>query len=114
MKWHNVMICSTLIGTAVLVTYTINSCNSNTTLPVERIVYVPVPDTTENVNRIIELEHELQLTKDSLEHITDSLGEDLVLARIKLARIKEYNRIAAKGNNIKYLRGWINRVLETN
>lgn len=106
--------CSTLIVIAIFVISAINSCNSNTTLPVERIVYVPVPDTTKNVNRIIELEHKLQLTKDSLEYITDSLGEDLVVARIKLARIKEYNRIAAKGNNIKYLRGWINRVLETN
>lgn len=112
MKWHNIIICSTLIGIAVLVTYTINSCNSNTTLPVERIVYVPVPDTTININRIIKLEHELKLTKDSLHCLKDSLGEDLVVARIKLARIKEYNRIAAKGNNIKFLRSWLNRVLE--
>ena len=29
-----------------------------------------------------------------------------------LEKIKEYNKIAAKGNNIKYLRGWINRVLK--
>ena len=26
--------------------------------------------------------------------------------------IKRYNELAAKGNNIKYLRGWINRALD--
>lgn len=39
------------------------------------------------------------------------LQDELEIADYKLERIKEYNRIAAKGNNIKYLRGWINRVL---
>ena len=33
------------------------------------------------------------------------------LALFKLERIRDYNEIAKKGNNIKYLRGWINRVL---
>lgn len=42
----------------------------------------------------------------------DSLESELFIAQLKLERIKEYNRIAAKDNNIKYLRGWINRVLE--
>ena len=31
--------------------------------------------------------------------------------RYKLERIRYYNDIAKNGNNIKYLRGWINRVL---
>lgn len=82
--------------------------------PVEEIIYVPVQDTISeqtNIAKIIRLEHELALTQDSLRMAKDSIGEDLIVARIKLARIKEYNRIAAKGNNIKYLRGWINRVL---
>lgn len=48
---------------------------------------------------------------DSLLKINDSISEQLIISNIKLERIKEYNRIAAKGNNIKYLRGWINRVL---
>lgn len=54
-------------------------------------------------------------TKDSI--ITSKnkeinyLQDELEIADYKLERIKEYNRIAAKGNNIKYLRGWINRVL---
>lgn len=44
--------------------------------------------------------------------VVDSLKSELLIKELKLARIKEYNKIAAKGNNIKYLRGWINRVLE--
>lgn len=83
--------------------------------PVEKeVIYVPVKDTisdNSNVIRIINLERELQLTRDSLNSIRDSIGEDLFVARYKLARIKYYNNIAAKGNNIKFLRGWINRVL---
>lgn len=83
--------------------------------PVEKeVIYAPVKDTisdNSNVIRIINLERELQLTRDSLNSIRDSIGEDLFVARYKLARIKYYNNIAAKGNNIKFLRGWINRVL---
>lgn len=41
----------------------------------------------------------------------DSIEEENMIYKIKLDRIKEYNRIAAKGNNITFLRGWINRVL---
>lgn len=41
----------------------------------------------------------------------DSLSEKLFIAEYKLERIREYNRIAAQGNNITFLRGWINRVL---
>lgn len=115
MKWACIENSIAIIALAVVAVFVINSCEScsrKTTLPVEDTIYVLVPDTTININRIIELEHELKLTKDSLYCLKDSLGEDLVIARIKLARIKEYNRIAAKGNNIKFLRGWINRVLE--
>lgn len=82
--------------------------------PAKEIIYVPVKDTItdkQNVTRIIELEHKLKLTRDSLIIAKDSLGEDLFVAKYKLNRIKYYNDIAAKGNNIKYLRGWINRVL---
>lgn len=56
---------------------------------------------------------------DSLCYIIDSLEQrnseyftELAIATIKLERIRDYNRIAANGNNIKYLRGWINRTLE--
>lgn len=49
---------------------------------------------------------------DSLKYINDSIEEKLIVANIKLKRIEYYNNIANKGNNIKYLRGWINRVLK--
>ena len=34
------------------------------------------------------------------------------VSNYKFARIKYYTDIAAKGNNIKFLRGWIYRVLK--
>ena len=43
--------------------------------------------------------------------LCDSLCEEIAVRDIKRARIAEYNRIAGQNNNIKYLRGWINRVL---
>ena len=89
------------------------SCNHNVT-PIEKIIYVPVKDTISektNITRIVELEHKCYILQDSLNNIKDSLGEDLFVAKYKLGRIKYYNDIAAKSNNIKYLRGWINRVL---
>ena len=97
---------------AVLAVLAVSACVQS---PVEKeVIYVSVKDTisdNSNVIRIINLERELQLTRDSLNSIRDSIGEDLFVARYKLARIKYYNNIAAKGNNIKFLRGWINRVL---
>lgn len=101
---------------AVIAIFVITACNNS---PVEKeFIYVHVPvhvkDTIAekaNIMRITTLEHELKLTRDSLNIIKDSLNEDLFVANYKLARIKRYNEIAAKGNNIKYLRGWINRVL---
>ena len=95
-----------------MITLVITACNQT---PVEKeIIYIPVKDTISdeaNIIKIINLERELQITKDSLNYLRDSLGEDLFVAKYKLGRIKYYNNMAAKGNNIKYLRGWINRVL---
>ena len=48
---------------------------------------------------------------DTINSIVDSLQEELFVAKYKLERIRYYNNIAKNGNNIKYLRGWINRVL---
>lgn len=102
---------------AVIAIFVITACNNS---PVEKeFIYVHVPvhvkDTVAekaNIMRIATLEHELKLTRDSLNIIKDSLNEKLFVANYKLARIKKYNEISAKGNNIKYLRGWINRVLK--
>lgn len=46
-----------------------------------------------------------------LVYINDSINEQLFVALYKLDRVEYYNKIAANGNNIKFLRGWINRVL---
>lgn len=48
---------------------------------------------------------------NSLINELDSVNEELQTNKIKIERIREYNRIAAQGNNIKFLRGWINRVI---
>lgn len=54
------------------------------------------------------------LYKDSINSLInelDSVNEELQINKIKIERIREYNRIAAQDNNIKFLRGWINRVI---
>lgn len=48
---------------------------------------------------------------DSLVIAYDSINEALFVANYKLGRIAYYNSIAAKSSNLKYLRGWVNRVL---
>lgn len=50
-----------------------------------------------------------QVISEGAEQV-DSLNEELLTANYKLERIKYYNSIAT-GNQLKYLRGWINRVL---
>ena len=78
------------------------------TLPVEEEPHICASDT------IVKVVHRYVVdnTKvDSLELVIDSLQEQLFIANYKLERIKYYNNIAKNGNNIKYLRGWINRVL---
>ena len=71
--------------------------------------------TIDSLNNEIKYDEEIILNYknqiDSYEIIVDSLNEELDVAKIKLDRIKEYNRIAGQGNNITFLRGWINRVL---
>ena len=49
---------------------------------------------------------------DSLKLENDFMFEELSVAIFKLERIREYNEVAKKGNNIIFLRGWINRVLD--
>lgn len=97
----------------VIIASIVTSCRCGP--PVKETIYVPVKDTVNeqsNIARIIRLEHDIVLYQDSLRLIRDSLGENLFIANYKLAKIKRYNELAAKGNNIKYLRGWINRALD--
>lgn len=94
----------------VIAVSAIASCNTS---PVEEIRYIYIADSTSEQSKIIiaNLQRELDITRDSLNYIKDSIGEDLFVARYKLGRIKYYVDIAEKGNNIKYLRGWCYRVL---
>lgn len=63
------------------------------------------------VKELDSIKYVYELTKDSLKYTRDSIGEDLFVARYKLGRIKYYTDIAAKGNNIKFYRGWVLRTL---
>ena len=97
----------------VIIASIVTSCRYSP--PVKETIYVPVKDTVNeqsNIARIIRLEHDIVLYQDSLRLVRDSLGENLFIANYKLAKIKRYNELAAKGNNIKYIRGWINRALD--
>lgn len=97
----------------VIIASIVTSCRYSP--PIKETIYVPVKDTVNeqsNIARIIRLEHDIVLYQDSLRLVRDSLGENLFIANYKLAKIKCYNELAAKGNNIKYLRGWINRALD--
>lgn len=96
-----------VIVIAVGITIVVSACG---TPPVEKRIYVTVTDSTA-IDSLIYYREQLKRTQDSLAYVKDSLGENLFVARYKLGRIKYYNQVAAKGNNIKYLRGWINRVL---
>lgn len=80
--------------------------------PIKEVVYVPTPDSM-TIQEVIYLKEELRRCQDSLRIIrTDStMSSELFVAKYKLERIRYYNDIAGKGNNIKYIRGWINRVL---
>lgn len=87
------------------------SCTSETAVQVK---YIPVYDTIDvkDTQRIIAIQRQLDLTRDSLAYIKDSLGEDLFVAKYKLGRIKYYTNIVDnKPSQIKFYKGWIKRVL---
>lgn len=48
---------------------------------------------------------------DSLVRINNEVNKENIVMRYKLERINQYVRIAGKGHNSKFLRGWILRVL---
>lgn len=101
-----VVVCLVGIGTALSLA---KSCTSKAVPPIKKIQYIEIVDST----KIKELENILQLTRDSLnayKHDT-IMSEDEFILRFKLERIRYYNECAGKGNNGKFLRGWINRVL---
>lgn len=89
----------------------LTSCTSETAVQVK---YIPVHDTVnvEDTQRIVTLQRQLDLTRDSLAYVKDSLGEDLFVAKYKLGRIEYYTKIVDnKPSQIKFYKGWIKRVL---
>lgn len=77
------------------------------------IKYIPLRGSSTDNITIVNLTEQLRRTQDSLNayKADTAISAELFVAKYKLERIRHYNEIAAKGNNIKYLRGWINRVL---
>lgn len=77
------------------------------------IKYIPLRGNSTDSITIVNLTEELRRTQDSLNayKADTAISAELFVAKYKLERIRHYNEIAAKGNNIKYLRGWLNRVL---
>lgn len=100
------IVCFLSVGAALGL---VHSCASKVAPPIKETQYIKIVDST----RIIELENILQLTRDSLnvyKHDTIMSESEFVL-RFKLERIRYYNECAGNGNNIKFLRGWLYRVL---
>jgi len=91
--------------------YSLRGCQHETPEPV--IEYVVVKDSADAI-QIVNLKEELRRTRDSLNAYKNdtTMSEELFIAKFKLEKIRYYNDIAAKGNNIKFLRGWINRTLQ--
>lgn len=81
--------------------------------PAAEVHYIPLRGSSTDSIIIVNLTEQLHRTQDSLNayKADTAISAELFVAKYKLERIRHYNDIAAKGNNIKFLRGWINRVL---
>lgn len=82
--------------------------------PVPEIRYIPYGEQDSiTIKELVYTKEILRRTQDSLNAYKSdtTISADLFIAKYKLERIKYYNNIASKGNNIVFLRGWINRVL---
>jgi hypothetical protein len=115
MKLNKDNLIGVIIGFIVLVIFAIclsSGCTKRIT-PVPEIRYVPVTDSTV-INELVLTKELLRRTQDSLNAYKSdtTISADYFVAKYKLERIRYYNDIAGKGNNIKFLRSWIRRTLE--
>ena len=89
-------------------------CHANSTVEVHEPVaierYIPIDSTDSIIYKVNNTKYII----DSLSARCDSLTGELQVVNYKLERIRYYNDVAKKGNNIRFLRGWINRVLDGN
>ena len=85
----------------------------NDNIPAAEVHYIPLRGSSTDSITIVNLTEQLRRTQDSLNvyKADTAISAELFVAKYKLERIRHYNEIAAKGNNIKFLRGWLNRVL---
>ena len=81
--------------------------------PAAEVHYIPLRGSSTDSITIVNLTEQLRRTQDSLNtyKADTTISAELFVAKYKLERIRHYNEIAAKGNNIRFLRGWLNRVL---
>ena len=115
MKLNKDNLIGVIIGFIVLVIFAVclsSGCTKRITL-VPEIRYVPVTDSTA-INELVLTKELLRRTQDSLNAYKSdtTISADYFVAKYKLERIRCYNDIAGKGNNIKFLRGLIRRTLE--
>ena len=98
----------TLIASVAIISGVIGA-----THPIKKDIVIQYDTIIEHVidSSLMEVNDSLCTVIDSLNSEIETVSEELKIATFKLERIREYNRIAGNGNNIKYLRGWINRVL---
>lgn len=95
-------------GIAAYINYVNSPIERNNLRIIER--YIPIDNTDSIVHKVNNTKYII----DSLQQSNDSLTGKLQVANYKLERIRYYNDVAKRGSNIKFLRGWINRVLDGN
>ena len=105
MKLNKDNLIGVIIGFIVLVIFAIclsSGCTKRIT-PVPEIRYVPITDSTA-VNELVLTKELLRRTQDSLNAYKSdtTISADYFVAKYKLERIRYYNDIAGKGNNIKF------------
>lgn len=111
MKLNKDNLIGVIIGFIVLVIFAIclsSGCAKRIT-PVPEIRYVLVTDSTA-VNELVLTKELLRRTQDSLNAYKSdtTISADYFVAKYKLERIRYYNDIAGKGNNIKfYVHGFV-------
>lgn len=96
-----------IIGAAIFFTCYAKTPVEEVHEPVTIERYIPIESTDSIIHKVNNTKHII----DSLQAANDSLTGELQVANYKLERIRYYNDVAKKGNNIVFLRGWINRVL---
>lgn len=97
-----------IIGTilGICISAWVSSPVEGETKPIVIERYVPIEG-----NDIVYQVNNTKHVIDSLTARCDSLTGELQVATYKLERIRYYNDVAKKGNNLKFLRSWINRTL---